>query len=451
MDGFQGKPRSTETSTTFSPSEMALLAEPRCGLLCDSSRELRVVRDGVVQGSTRRLEQVYQSPLLTALEISGGFALGGSFTWAMQEGGKIAKVAKYGAFGLAAAGIVDILNRGKTIASVYSDQNAGSNSETIQSNKRNVIADQIGAVLPDYVLGIASAGLASSLVSKHLGRSQSESIPNYYSKKTQSDNGNNPQSHLSFRIDPDYLVYSSLTAPSKKILDLPTREQVTSFQNRAWNLDKLAFNYLKENDLHLKILHKHPIENGSAISERSALLVQQMKADPSFRPLLYETEKALAKVKKEWHQNYSKTNEIMKENTGITFDRNIDVVITHPAIAQGTSRYGNILFTDLSIRPESFPNQNTVYLWHETLHHHLPPKYAGKKEIDVAHAAIELATDNELRVRLNKGSYPPLVGHEFLANGRELLLPSWRTHLSNGKKDIVSFINEAAKLAAKQK
>ncbi|MBX9573817.1 MAG: hypothetical protein K2X77_33280 [Candidatus Obscuribacterales bacterium] len=448
MDGFQGKPRSTETSTTFSPSEMALLAEPHCALLCNSSRELRLVRDGVIQGSTRRLELAYQSPLLTALEISGGIALGASFTWAMHEGGKIARAAKYGAFGLGAAGLIDISNRLKTTVSVYSDQNAGNNSETIQSNKRNVIADQIGAVLPDYVLGIASAGWASSLVSKHLFKSRSERIPNYYSK-TPSDHGKNPQSHLSFRIDPDYLVYSTLTAPSRRILDVPMREQVTSFQNRAWNLDKPAFNYLKDNDLHLKILQKRPIENGSAISERSSRLVQQMKADPSFRLLLLDTEKALAKVKKEWHQNYSKTNEIMQENTGITFDRNIDVVITHPAIAQGTSRYGNILFTDHSVRPESFANQNTVYLWHETLHHHLPPKYAGKKEIDVAHAAIELATDNELRIRLNKGSYPPLVGHEFLANGRELLLPSWRNYLSKEKKDIVSYINEAAKIAAK--
>ncbi len=453
MDGFQGKPRSTETSTTFSPSEAALLAEPGCGLPCNLSQELSLARDGILQGSTRRLQNAYASPFVSALEIGGGFALGGSFTWAIQEGGKIAKTAKYGALGLAGAGIVDVLNRGRAVASTYAQHSSTSDRETAQSMKREVIANQVGAILPDYILGIASAGIASSLVSRHLRGSSvsaSEPIQNYYGPRP--DSHQNPQTHLSFRIDQDYLVYSSMTAPSKRILDVATREQLANFQNRAWQLDKSSFNYLKETDLHQKILQNISIDDGTAISKRSAQFLKQMKDDPSFQPLLADTEKALAKVRSEWLENYPKSNKIMKENTGLPFNQNIDVVITHPAIAQGTSRYGNILFTDQSIRPESFANQNTVYLWHETLHHHLPPKYAGKKEIDVAHTAIELLTDNELRVRLNKrdAAYPPMIGHEYLATGRELLLPSWKNYLSKEKKDIISYINEAAQLASKQ-
>ena len=89
-----------------------------------------------------------------------------------------------------------------------------------------------------------------------------------------------------------------------------------------------------------------------------------------------------------------------------------------------------------------------VYLMHETLHLILDKKL-GKNNL--AHAIIELITDQELRIRLNKnGVYfkesKEGVGHPFLLKLSKAILPYWKKYLKSKNKNIVNFYLEMEKL-----
>ena len=71
-----------------------------------------------------------------------------------------------------------------------------------------------------------------------------------------------------------------------------------------------------------------------------------------------------------------------------------------------------------------FQNYTTVYLWHEILHLIMELE-------DVSHAVNQMATDNELRIRLNKTSYPPLEGHDWLKPIMKKILPKWGDYLQS--------------------
>lgn len=111
----------------------------------------------------------------------------------------------------------------------------------------------------------------------------------------------------------------------------------------------------------------------------------------------------------------------LREWTGLDLRGRFRVYLTHPAIRQGCYLRERTILWCLSDEP----NMNTVYFWHELLHGLLPGD-------DRAHALIELLADNELRVRLNGGSYLPFVGHRALDGHREALLEARREHLKNG-------------------
>ena len=58
---------------------------------------------------------------------------------------------------------------------------------------------------------------------------------------------------------------------------------------------------------------------------------------------------------------------------------------------------------------------------------------------DTNHALIQLITDNELRIRLNGGKYPPFEGHSTLTAEMSSLLPKWQEYLLSPNKDILAF------------
>lgn len=68
-----------------------------------------------------------------------------------------------------------------------------------------------------------------------------------------------------------------------------------------------------------------------------------------------------------------------------------------------------------------------------------------------SHAIIELATDNELRIRLNKkGKYFKEgkfdIGHDHLRKLEQKILPHWKDYLENkGKKNIFELEKELRK------
>jgi len=91
---------------------------------------------------------------------------------------------------------------------------------------------------------------------------------------------------------------------------------------------------------------------------------------------------------------------------------------------------------------EDWPNYYVVYLWHEILH-----SYFSNSEIE--HALISFATDEELRIRLNGGKYPPFVTHKELFPLMKKILPFWREYINSKKKNLLDFKNKLIKVIKK--
>lgn len=154
-----------------------------------------------------------------------------------------------------------------------------------------------------------------------------------------------------------------------------------------------------------------------------------------FQKLYSETKKYLNFVKKQWQKNEKFVYDFLEKTLGLELlDKTIKVFITHPRFKNG------IAFTNHNIigwgHSEDWKNYSTVYLTHEIIHL-LTKDYAGNREI--LHALIELACDNELRLRLNKrGKYFKEgkfdVGHKSLYKIEKKILPYWREYLKKKNK-----------------
>lgn len=82
-----------------------------------------------------------------------------------------------------------------------------------------------------------------------------------------------------------------------------------------------------------------------------------------------------------------------------------------------------------------YPNYNCVYLWHEILHSFF--------DLDEkTHALIELITNEELRISLNGGEYPPFIGHDYLNDTKLKNLETWKTFLKSKNKKINNIVEK---------
>lgn len=428
---------------------------------CALQDELQAVKDGLLRGSSQRMKEAAANPVASALELAGGFATGLGLSAALQQGGRLAFGAKCFASVLAAGMGADIWQRSKSVGDLYSATALSGKSPQALEARKEIIAEQIGKVLPDYLAAFSTAGFGAA--SFQLGKAARQ--PERFSPAQNSELASataflkTPNSHLRFRVDRDFLAFHTLSEPHNKIINGEIAAPITAFKNRAWDLDKEAYDYLRKpaknyyDSVEYKVLYRKPLDDGTEISKRAAGLLETMKRDPSFIPVLKETERAKQILKQDWEKNYPKTRAIMDDLTGLKLDQKLEVLITHPSIRQGMAapEQGRIFFTDQSHFPGAPKNTNLIYLWHETLHHHIPPRIVGPKQHDVGHSVIELATDNELRVRLNGGSYPPMIGHPYLQEAGNHLLSSWRNYLKQapGKRNIMDYLEKASKLVEK--
>ena len=126
---------------------------------------------------------------------------------------------------------------------------------------------------------------------------------------------------------------------------------------------------------------------------------EEVLKSKEFKKLLSETEKYKDSVEKQWQKNEKFVLNYFKNTLGLKIPKDkITVYIFHPKSFNGhanpetkTIRWGH---------SEDWPNYSTVYLAHEILH------IITKETSEIMHALIQLATDNELRIRLNKkGEY----------------------------------------------
>jgi len=167
-----------------------------------------------------------------------------------------------------------------------------------------------------------------------------------------------------------------------------------------------------------------------------------------FKRILQETETYCAWVEKEWKQKGKYAIQLLKDIAGIKPpSTTVTVVITHPKLSNGAFiPKENLIFWG---HPEEWKNYTIVYLCHELLHIFTHKKHSNER---IMHAIIELATDNELRIRLNgKGTYfhegKIEVGHPMLRKLERELLPLWQKYLRGtpGVKDIFDLEKKATR------
>ncbi|MCB0333673.1 MAG: hypothetical protein KDD55_09260 [Bdellovibrionales bacterium] len=231
-----------------------------------------------------------------------------------------------------------------------------------------------------------------------------------------------PIQQLSIEVDESYLLLHLLraTEPSKFIAAHPCRSVTAVLADAS----KASYS---------DVLILLTDERGTEFSSALKRLHQVVAPLPSFQQALRETLELRAEVELEWKSKARESTEIVRALTGFDIGHDIyRVFITHPSLRNGC------YFGDQQIGwggVNEWPNYRVVYLWHEILH---DEQWLGTSDLN--HALIELLTDNELRVRLNGGSYPPWEGHRELDPLREKLLPDWRAYLEQDNRDIRKFI-----------
>lgn len=237
---------------------------------------------------------------------------------------------------------------------------------------------------------------------------------------------------LHFEVNPYYLIVHSIErAYDNKPFPQWVR-LVKKLKSKPYFLfgDKRKIFARIKNTQDLKIIFK-----------KTESIFSKILQTKEFRRLLKETESYRDWVEKEWNKNKNTVLSTLKDITGLDFpNKKITVIITHPKLFNGSNiPEENVIFWG---HREDWKNYTIVYLCHELLHIMVHKKY---KNNTLMHALIELATDNELRIRLNgKGKYFKegnyKVGHPTLRKIERKILPIWKKYLKGElkAKDIIS-------------
>ncbi|CAN0353217.1 unnamed protein product, partial [Phaeothamnion confervicola] len=167
---------------------------------------------------------------------------------------------------------------------------------------------------------------------------------------------------LHFQVDRRYLALHCLsgrfgrTTPADRAL-------LSEFQDRALKFDRDACRFLFKYDWPVGSLASR-----GEMGQRAERLIEYLQDDPAFPTLEAQAKTAAVQTEQEWNQDLERTTGIMRELTGIQFNMDLYVLITHPAQRNGVSfRENKILWTYRN----DFPHYNTVYLWHEIMHKYI--------------------------------------------------------------------------------
>lgn len=239
---------------------------------------------------------------------------------------------------------------------------------------------------------------------------------------------------LTFKIDDRFLAsYIIANHGGDRYVDYISpkyKKDLVAFQNVAWELSP-DYSTLIDGRNYIYLYSQYAEKNYKDIGQELESYIQKLTKTEEYRKLKNQTEDGLKKLDKEWQDNYVKTAAYI-ENIGIAIKGNYTVWVTHPMLKSG--RYtgkNNIIWSYQTY----WKNYNTVYLWHEILH-----SYFGKSETE--HALIELITDEEMRVQLNGGTYPPFCGHKALDRLKSSILPAWNDYKQKEKKNLQELISK---------
>ena len=246
---------------------------------------------------------------------------------------------------------------------------------------------------------------------------------------------NNPKKGVSttkliFRLNPTYIFLHALNMNQEK----EPFPGWGSFTNKIWEEDPGLFYFLAGAPEYIFYLSAH--KSRTQFARQADNKLKAIEKTPEYQQLIRETKTYLLFVQKQWEQKGGKALSLLREISGHSLSKQTMIVyLTHPKLKNGMALDKNIIAWG---HPEDFKNYTIVYLCHELMH-----ILTNLDKSDVAHAVIELMTDNEIRIKLNKkGKYFENQGHPNLRNLERKILPDWKDYLKKKDKDIFNFINQ---------
>src|SRR3990167_11058506 len=191
--------------------------------------------------------------------------------------------------------------------------------------------------------------------------------------------------------------------------------------NKIWTIDKDVYNFLIGRP---EIM----ISNRSLkqLSAKSDKIISNILRANEFKKVYQKTKLYKKWISEQWNRNKINVNSILKKILKIDIPKiKFIVFLTHPRLTNG-HYMGN--YRICWGHPENWKNYSIVYLAHEALHEIL------KDHTKLMHAIIELISDNQLRIELNKnGKYFDIDGHKDLKKIEKILYPYWIKYLNDKK------------------
>lgn len=239
--------------------------------------------------------------------------------------------------------------------------------------------------------------------------------------------------NFNFKIHKDLLTASLLFRSN------PKDNRFTDLKNRMWNKHRQAYGVMNSVDYRFIFAndYRNKLEN---IAEKTEMLLKDTEEAHEYEGFYQETLTYKNWLENEWKTKRDEVEKHLKDilKTALP-DKDYEVLVIHPAVGGGSYLGNGRIFWGHS---EDWSNYSLVYLIHEALH-----DYFDNSEL--THALIELIADNELRLRLNKGGeYFKCdgvdVGHEYLRDLEQELLPAWKTYLkqSAGASNIFDLLKK---------
>ncbi|MFZ5424916.1 MAG: hypothetical protein ACOZAO_03890 [Patescibacteria group bacterium] len=234
--------------------------------------------------------------------------------------------------------------------------------------------------------------------------------------------------NFKFLIDEKLLFFVCLTKGNKT-------ESWVDLQNELWDKYRLGYKLLQGKMLGFFVSSKED-SLSKATAEVDALFKEGLTSHV-FSTILKNTQEYKQWLENEWKHNKTKVLTELEDILKIPLpNQEHEVFVISRKSNAGRNIGGNkILFG----HSEDWKNYSIAYLVHEAL-------YSVFGKSDLEHALIELATDNELRIRLNDGEkYFKVgeleVGHKYLRELEKEILPEWRKHLE-GKNSVNELIKK---------
>lgn len=228
-----------------------------------------------------------------------------------------------------------------------------------------------------------------------------------------------------------------------------------TLENKLWQKYKdepaLYFIYPKHLDwalqtIRLNTKYKNLISQFRNVAGKLEEIYKVIFQTREFKKALKEAQQYLIKTERQWRKNEKFVFNYFKKILDLKLPNiEITIIITHPKLNQGHAFSKEKLI--IWGHPENWENYSTIYIAHELLHILTEGKY---KNFNIMHGLIELATDNELRIRLNKrGKYFQEgkfeVGHKNLRGLEKKILPLWKNFLPASSISLVTFENNIKK------